>query len=443
MFLLKKNHFIRLILRMSTKPKIVVLGAGFAGLNLVKHIDKKKYDVALVDKHNYHAFPPLFYQVASSELDPTSICFPLRRELRKRKERGMSFHIGEVQTIDVSRKCVVTDYEEIPYDKLVIALGTTNNFFGNNDLIDEVYTLKSTDEAIRIRNEILFRCERAAVEPDAEKRKRMLSFVVIGGGPAGVEMAGAIGELKRYILKRDYPEISVDDLTVTIFEGTDRLLRTMSPEASATALRDLGQLMVDVRLGRLMKSYKDNIITLDDGSTVYSEMVIWTAGVTGVSIDFSGTDYKAGRGGRYPTDAWCRVEGLDDIYAIGDIGYLPTDKFPNGLPQLAQVAIQQGRFLADNFNRDRWEKPFRYVDKGSMATIGRNRAVADLHKIHLSGFMAWLAWMFIHLISLLGMRNKISVLVSWTWAYFSYNTALRLLLAGSKYPKRGRMWDKG
>ncbi|MDE6812749.1 MAG: FAD-dependent oxidoreductase, partial [Duncaniella sp.] len=326
---------------------------------------------------------------------------------------------------------------------LVIALGTTNNFFGNNDLIDEVYTLKSTDEAIRIRNEILFRCERAAVEPDAEKRKRMLSFVVIGGGPAGVEMAGAIGELKRYILKRDYPEISVDDLTVTIFEGTDRLLRTMSPEASATALRDLGQLMVDVRLCRLMKSYKDNIITLDDGSTVYSEMVIWTAGVTGVPIDFSGTDYKAGRGGRYPTDAWCRVEGLNDIYAIGDIGYLPTDKFPNGLPQLAQVAIQQGRFLADNFNRDRWEKPFHYVDKGSMATIGRNRAVADLHKIHLSGFMAWLAWMFIHLISLLGMRNKISVLVSWTWAYFSYNTALRLLLAGSKYPKRGRMWDKG
>lgn len=428
---------------MSKKQKIVVLGGGFAGLNFVKNIDKKKYDVALVDKHNYHTFPPLFYQVASSELDPTSICFPLRREFRKRGGQGIMFHIGKVRSIDVGRKCVVTDYEEITYDKLVIALGTTNNFFGNAGLVDEVYTLKSTDQAIRIRNEILFRCERAAVEPDREKRRRMLSFVVIGGGPAGVEIAGAIGELKRYILKRDYPEIPADDLSITIIEGTDRLLGTMSAEASATALRDLGQLMVNVRLGRLMKTYEDNTITLDDGSTLYSEMVIWTAGVTGVPIDFTGTDYKAGRGGRYPIDGYCRVEGLDDIYAIGDIGLLPTEKYPKGLPQLAQVAIQQGKFLAKNLNKEKWDRPFSYTDKGSMATIGRNRAVADLHKVHLTGFTAWLAWMFIHLISLLGMRSKISVLVSWTWAYFSYNTSLRLLLAGSKYPKRGSMWDKG
>lgn len=381
--------------------------------------------------------------MASSELDPTSICFPLRREFGKRRGKGVRFHIGDVKAIDVANKQVITNYENIPYDKLVIALGTTNNFFGNPNLINEVYTLKSTDEAIRIRNEILFRCERAAVEPDEEKRRRMLSFIVIGGGPAGVEIAGAIGELKRYILKRDYPEIPIDDLSITIIEGTDRLLGAMSTEASATALRDLGQLMVNVKLGRLMKTYKDNIVTLDDGSTLYSEMVIWTAGVTGTTIEFIGSDYKPGRGARYPTDDYCRVKGLDDIYAIGDINFLESEKFPHGLPQLAQVAIQQGKFLAENFNRDRWDKPFSYKDKGSMATIGRNRAVADINKIHLNGFLAWMAWMFIHLISLLGMRSKLSVLINWIWAYFSYNTALRLLLFGSKYPRRGSMWDKG
>ncbi|WP_300859248.1 NAD(P)/FAD-dependent oxidoreductase, partial [uncultured Duncaniella sp.] len=413
---------------MTTKEKILVLGGGFAGLNLVKKLDKEKYDVALVDRHNYHAFPPLFYQVASSELDPTSICFPLRREFGKRRGKGVRFHIGDVKAIDVANKQVITNYESIPYDKLVIALGTTNNFFGNPDLINEVYTLKSTDEAIRIRNEILFRCERAAVEPDQEKRRRMLSFIVIGGGPAGVEIAGAIGELKRYILKRDYPEIPIDDLSITIIEGTDRLLGAMSTEASATALRDLRQLMVNVKLGRLMKTYKDNIVTLDDGSTLYSEMVIWTAGVTGTPIEFIGSDYKPGRGARYPTDDYCRVKGLDNIYAIGDINFLESEKFPRGLPQLAQVAIQQGKFLAENFNHNRWDKPFRYKDKGSMATIGRNRAVADINKIHLNGFLAWMAWMFIHLISLLGMRSKLSVLINWIWAYFSYNTALRLLL---------------
>ena len=428
---------------MTTKEKILVLGGGFAGLNLVKKLDKEKYDVALVDRHNYHAFPPLFYQVASSELDPTSICFPLRREFGKRRGKGVRFHIGDVKAIDVANKQVITNYESIPYDKLVIALGTTNNFFGNPDLINEVYTLKSTDEAIRIRNEILFRCERAAGEPDQEKRRRLLSFIVIGGGPAGVEIAGAIGELKRYILKRDYPEIPIDDLSITIIEGTDRLLGAMSTEASATALRDLRQLMVNVKLGRLMKTYKDNIVTLDDGSTLYSEMVIWTAGVTGTPIEFIGSDYKPGRGARYPTDDYCRVKGLDNIYAIGDINFLESEKFPRGLPQLAQVSIQQGKFLAENFNHNRWDKPFRYKDKGSMATIGRNRAVADINKIHLNGFLAWMAWMFIHLISLLGMRSKLSVLINWIWAYFSYNTALRLLLFGAKYPRRGSMWDKG
>lgn len=427
----------------SSKPRIVVLGGGFAGLNFVKHIDKDKFDVVLVDRHNYHSFPPLFYQVASSEIDPSSICFPFRRELSKRKGRRVSFHMGSARSVDVGRRCVTTDCETIPYDKLVIAFGTTNNFFGNDSLKDEVYTLKSNDQAIRIRNEILYRCERASIEPDREKRRRMLTFVVIGGGPAGVEMAGAIGELKRYIIRRDYPDISPDDLTISLYEGRDKLLATMSEKSSETALSDLQSLMVDIHLGRQMKSYADNILTFDDGSTVYSEMVIWTAGVTGRPLEFKGTAYTPAHGGRYPTDRFCRVEGLEDIFAIGDVNLMTYGEYTRGLPQLAQVAIQQGRFLAENLNRDKWDKEFTYNDKGSMATIGRNRAVVDMGRFHLDGFIAWMAWMFIHLISLLGMRNKISVLVSWFWAYFSYNTALRLLLAGSKYPKRGRMWDKG
>lgn len=428
---------------MATRPVIVIIGGGFAGLNLAKRIDKGKYDIILVDRNNYHGFPPLFYQVASSGLDPTSISFPLRRETRRRSMKHTSFHLGDVSEINVATREVVTQYERIRYDKLIIAAGTTNNFFGNPSLIDNVYTLKSTDEAIRCRNEILDRCERAAVERDREKRRKMLSFVVIGGGPAGVEIAGALGELKRYILKRDYPEIPPEDMSINLLEGSDKLLHTMSATASETALKDLGNLMVKVRLGHLMESYEGNVVKLKSGETIYSEMVIWTAGVTGIPFTLTGTNVKPAPGGRFETDEFCRVKGMTEVYAIGDINYTTTELYPKGYPQLAQVAIQQGRYVAEQLNSDKQEKPFRYVDKGSMATIGRNRAVADLKHIHLTGFIAWIAWMFIHLISLLGMRSKISVLTSWVWAYFTYNTALRLLLKGSKYPRRGNMWDKG
>ncbi len=250
---------------MGSKERVVILGGGFAGLNLVKHLDNDKFDIILVDKNNYHGFPPLFYQVASSGLDPTSISFPFRRELRKHRPENAHFHIGEVKGIDTTRQEVTTEYETLPYDHLVIAAGTTNNFFGNPDLIERVFTLKSTDEAIRARNEILDRCERAALEHDPDIRRKMLSFVVVGGGPAGVEIAGALGELKRYILKRDYPEIPQEDMTIRLYEGSDRLLRAMSEKASATALKDLGNLMVDVNLNHVIKNYDNNIVTLDDG----------------------------------------------------------------------------------------------------------------------------------------------------------------------------------
>ena len=327
------------------------------------------------------------------------------------------------------------------YDKLILAVGTTNNFFGNDKLIEQVFTLKSTDEAIRCRNEILDRCERAAIEPDAEKRRRLMSFTVIGGGPAGVEIAGALGEMKRYILKRDYPEIPMEDVSIRLIEGSDRLLHTMSEKSSQDAFRDLKSLLVDVKLQHVMKEYNDNVITLEDGTAIYSEMVIWTAGVTGTPFKLTGTEVKRGPGNRLVTDEYCRVKGLDGIYAIGDIGYTETPLYPRGYPQLAQVAIQQGKFLAGMLNGGP-TKPFRYADKGSMATIGRNRAVADIKGLHFDGWWAWMVWMFVHLISLLGMRSKLNVLLNWMWSYFTYNTALRLLLRGSQYPLRGSMWDK-
>ena len=424
---------------MAEKKRIVIIGGGFGGLNIIKNIDKKKYDVLLLDRNNYHSFPPLFYQIASSGLDPGSISFPFRRELRKGKVKGAKFNMGDVKTINFENKTVTTQYETISYDSLIIAAGTTNNFFGIEGLKEQVYTLKSVGEAMRCRDEILFRLEQACITKDPEKRRKLLSFIVIGGGPTGVEIAGAIGEMKRYVLHREYLSLKIDDLKVTLIEGTDRLLRTMSEDSSREALEYLGHLMVDVKLQKTMQSYKDNIITLADGEELYSEMVIWTAGVTGEPFTFEGGTPEITRGNRFVVDEFNRVQGVDDVYAIGDISYHANNTYPYGCPQLAQVAIQQAVTLAKNLNKGVMEKVFTYNDKGSMATVGRNRAVVDLKHLHLYGRPAWVTWMFIHLISILGMRNKLSVLINWIWAYCTYSTSLRLLFQLSKYPKKGRI----
>ncbi len=437
-----------------TKKRIVVIGGGFAGLNFVKHIDANKYDITVVDKDNYHCFPPLFYQVASAGLDPASICFPLRRELRKRKKNNITFHMGEVKTIDTASKRIYTDEEVLPYDILLMCCGTTNNFFNMPELEKTVYTLKSTAEALRCRNDILDILEHASIEKDPEKQKKMLDFVVVGGGPTGVEMAGAIGEMKRYVLPREYPSIPQENLNVTIVEGNARLLGTMSEKSSARALHDLESLMVDVKLGVNMKGYEDGKVTLSDGSIMECSLLIWTAGVTGVDFTIKGENGNnlssdiLGRGRRWLIDGYCKVIGLDDVYALGDISLMEgvDPEFPQGHPQLAQVAIQQGRLVASNLNQsdisgNRRLKEFRYNDKGSMATIGRNRAVVDLKNGHISGIVAWLVWMFVHLISLLGMRNKITVLINWIWAYFNYSTSLRLLIHPCRFPIRKR-WER-
>ncbi len=424
---------------MAEKKRIVIIGGGFGGLNIIKNIDKKKYDVLLLDRNNYHSFPPLFYQIASSGLDPGSISFPFRRELRKGKVKGANFNMGDVKTINFENKTVTTQYETINYDSLIIAAGTTNNFFGIEGLKEQVYTLKSVGEAMRCRDEILYRLEQACITKDPEKRRKLLSFIVIGGGPTGVEIAGAIGEMKRYVLHREYPSLKIDDLKVTLIEGTDRLLRTMSEDSSREALEYLGHLMVDVKLQKTMQSYKDNIITLADGEELYSEMVIWTAGVTGEPFTFEGGTPEITKGNRFVVDEFNRVQGVDDVYAIGDISYHANNTYPYGCPQLAQVAIQQAVTLAKNLNKGVMEKVFTYNDKGSMATVGRNRAVVDLKHLHLYGRPAWVTWMFIHLISILGMRNKLTVLINWIWAYCTYSTSLRLLFQLSKFPKKGRI----
>ncbi|MDE6825254.1 MAG: NAD(P)/FAD-dependent oxidoreductase [Paramuribaculum sp.] len=427
----------------SARERVVIIGGGFAGLNVIKHLDKKKFDITLIDRNNFHSFPPLFYQIASGGLDPGNISFPFRRELRRQANGlGAVYHMGEVHTIDTLYKEVRTQFETIEYDKLIIAAGTTNNFFNNPGLIKTVFTMKSAAEATRCRNEILDRLERASLcTDDPDRRRRLLSFVVVGGGPTGVEMAGAIGEMKRYIISREYPGIKPEDVQIVLLEGTGRLLGGMSEQSSTAALKALESLMVDVRLNKLMSSYDDNVVTLNDGTKIYSEMVIWTAGVTGEKFLFNGVDYAQGRGNRFEVDQQNRVIGLEDVFEIGDIALMQTPDYPKGHPQMAQVAIQQGRLLAKQLNAGKFDKSFKYVDKGSMATVGRNLAVADLKHIHMKGWTAWMAWMFVHLISLLGMRNKLTVLINWVWNYVTYSTSLRILLHSTKFPLR-RRWGE-
>lgn len=417
--------------------KIVIIGGGFAGLNLIKKLDPKKYEVALVDRNNFHCFPPLFYQIASSGLVAANICFPFRREFKRM--RNVSYHMGHVKEIDVKAKTVTTSYETISYDRLVLAAGSTNNYFGMANLDQETYGIKTAAEAIHTRDEILDRFERGAICKDKERRRQLLSFLVVGGGPSGVEIAGALGEMKKYILAKEYPELEPEDVTITLVEGTGNLLGAMSEKSRRKALEGLQDLMVNVRLNTMMKGYEDKYVTFADGHKEYYETLIWTAGVKGEPMPGMPEETR-GPGGRILVDEYNRVKGCgDSVCAIGDIALMITDKYPKGHPQMAQPAIQQARNLAKNLNEGSFAHKFEYNDKGSMATIGKNKAVADLGKWSFSGFFAWLVWMIIHLISILGMRNKLSVLVNWFWNYLFYSTSLRLLLRPTKYPRR-RHW---
>lgn len=419
------------------RKKIVIIGGGFAGLNLCKRLNADKYEICLVDRNNFHCFPPLFYQVASSGLVSANICFPFRREFKS--HRNVTYHMGHVKQIDAASKTITTSYETLSYDMLIIAAGSTNNYFGMNNLSEETFGIKTVAEAAHTRDEILDRFERGALCKDKERRRQLLSFLVVGGGPSGVEIAGALGEMKKYILSKEYPELQPDDVTITLVEGTGTLLGPMRPQSQRYALKALQKLMVNVRLNTQMSDYIDKFVTFADGSREYYETLIWTAGVKGEPMP--GIPKECiGRGNRILVDEYNRVKGYEDsIFAVGDIALMECPDYPHGHPQMAQPALQQSKNLARNLNVGTFEHPFKYQDRGSMATIGKNKAVADLKKISFTGFFAWLVWMLIHLMSILGMRNKLSVLTNWTWNYMFYSTSLRLLLRPTKYPLR-RHW---
>ena len=416
--------------------RIVVIGGGFAGINFISQIDTKKYEVKLIDRNNFHCFPPLFYQIASSGLDSSNICFPLRRELQKRD--NITYHMGHVKEIDIKAKTVTTSYETIAYDKLVIAAGSTNNYFGIEGLDKKVFGIKTVAEASYTRDEILDRLERGAICQDKKRRRELLSFLVVGGGPSGVEIAGALGEMKKYIIPREYPELSPEDVNITLVEGSNRLLGAMDQKCSVKALEYLKSLMVDVRLNEVMKGYDDKLVEFSDGHKEYWETVIWTAGVKGEPMPGFPTEFML-RNGRILVDEYNRVVGLPNVFALGDIACCQSEDYPNGLPQLAQPAIQGAKCLAKNLNAGEFKRKFVYRDKGSMATVGKHRAVLQVKNFVMGGYIAWLGWMFIHLISILGMRNKVNVLLNWTWNYITYSTSLRLLLRPKEYPLR-RHW---
>lgn len=417
--------------------KIVIIGGGFAGLNLAKKLDRDKFKVMIVDRNNFHCFPPLFYQVASSSLAESNICFPFRLELRKLPHA--TYHMGHVKNIDLEAKTVTTSYETIQFDRLVIASGTTNNYFGIDNLQETVFGIKTVAEAAHTRDEILDRLERGALCKDPDRRRQLLSFLVVGGGPSGVEIAGAIGEMKKELVSREYPELSPDDVKVTLVEGSDRLLGAMSEKSSAKAKKYLESLLVEVRLGTVLKGYDNKFVTFADGHKEYWETLVWTAGVKGEPMPGMPQE-TIGRGGRIIVDEFNRVKGYEDIVmAIGDIALMSTADYPNGHPQMAQPAIQQGTNLAKNLNDGSFSRPFKYHDKGSMATVGKHLAVADLPKMSFGGWTAWLIWLAIHLMSLLGMRNKVVVMMNWIWNYCTHSTSLRLLLRPTKFPLR-RHW---
>lgn len=411
--------------------KLIIIGGGFAGIQLARHLDRKQYDVLLIDKLNHHQFQPLFYQVATSQIEPSSISFPLRNIFRG--EKGIQIRLAKVEKILTVDKMVCTDIGDFPYDELVIATGCKTNFFGNAEIEKHAFTLKTTYDAIAIRNHILHIFEKALTAKEAEK-KSLLNLIIVGAGPTGVELAGAFSEIKREALPKDYPGIDFSRFTIYLIEGSPNTLNAMSEKArtaSAAYLRDMG---VTLFTNTVVKSYNGNEAVLSNGYTIEAATLIWAAGVTGNFIDGLPAEVRT-PGNRVITDRTSKVRGIDHLYAIGDIAYMETPLFPKGHPQVANVAINQAKQLAKNLNNAAKGKPlqeYEYKDLGSMATVGRNKAVVDLPFMKFKGYFAWLTWMFLHLMLILSVRNKLIIFINWAWAYITRDSSLRLILRSSK-----------
>ena len=412
----------------SALPRVVIVGGGFGGINLSKLLVKQPFQVVLVDRNNYHTFQPLLYQVATAGLEPDSIAEPLRKLLSRHK--NFVFRYGNVERIVPENKCIETSTGSIDYDFLIIANGSKTNYFGNEEIFKNAFPLKQVPQALDLRSHILQNFEKAAIAKNKSEVLRLMNFVIVGGGPTGVEVAGALGELKKHVLPRDYPELNLDEMQIHLIEGSGRLLNGMSDYAGKKALDYVKNFDVHVQLGKLVSSYDGEVVRLNDGSIITSNTLVWAAGVTGNMIE--GLPDKAQRNGRLLVNRVNQVEGVDNIYAIGDIALMPTETYPNGHPMLAQVAIQQGKLLGQNLSKivnNKATIDFEYRDLGSMATVGRNKAVVDLSKtIKFGGLIAWAFWMFIHLFSIMGFRGKLIVFINWIWNYFTYDRGTRLII---------------
>jgi NADH dehydrogenase len=413
------------------KQKVIVVGGGFAGIQLVRKLDDKLFDIILIDKLNHHQFQPLFYQVATSQIEPSSISFPLRHVFRNKK--NVRIRLAEVLAIDSLRNIIHTSIGEFQYDFLILALGCKTNFFGNAALSKNTLTLKTTHEAITIRNHILQTFENIISASDEEKES-LLNMVIVGGGPTGVELAGAFSEIKRNVLPKDYHRIDFSKLKIILVEGSPHTLNSMSGLAKSASKKYLQKMGVILMAETIVKNYDGDILLLANGEKIKTKTVIWAAGVTANKIEGI-PESCITHGNRLIVDRINKVTGFDNVFAVGDMAFMKTPKYPKGHPQLANVAINQARNLAKNLKNLLHKKElieYEYKDLGSMATLARNKAIVDLPFLSFKGFFAWIIWMFLHLMLILSVRNKLIIFINWAWAYIFKDTALRLILKDDK-----------
>ena len=411
------------------KKRIVIVGGGLGGLELAFKLVDDDYQVVLIDKNNYHQFPPLIYQVASGGLEPSSISFPFRRLFQGKKD--FFFRMAKVESVNTDKKIINTTVGEIDYDYLVMAFGAKTNFFGNKDIEATTLPMKSVSEAMRLRNTILRNLELALTEEDPARKQALMNIVVVGGGASGVEIAGAVAEMKKNIIARDYPDLDSSQMHIYLVNAVDRLLSAMDPVSSKRAERDLKDLHVHIRQPQFATEYKDGILKTSAGLEIPTQTVIWVSGICANTVEGFPAE-SIGHAGRFLTDRFCRVKGVKDVYAIGDVSLVEGDEeYPLGHPQLAQVAMQQAKTVAKNFkamSKGKELKPFKYKNLGVMATIGRNHAVAEISGKKFGGFPAWALWLVVHLRSILGVKNKTFILLNWVWNYINYKQSLRLIL---------------